>query len=108
MVGSPGAGVGAENRRAASEDRFLKGCLRRIGEARMPQALNGSQRPTARARRNEGGPSSYVRADDGVGPGQPASFYRFEESAGSGRSDMDLRDAIQRIAPEWPSYGCCA
>jgi transposase InsO family protein len=35
-----------------------------------------------------------------------ASYYRFEESVES-RSDsaMELRDAIQRIALEWPSYG---
>jgi hypothetical protein len=37
------------------------------------------------------------------------SFYRFQED-GPSRSDrsdrdMDLRDAIQRIALEWPSYG---
>ena len=35
-----------------------------------------------------------------------ASFYRFDENAPSSRNaDMDLRDAIQRIALEWPSYG---
>ncbi len=35
-----------------------------------------------------------------------ASFYRFNENAESGPDpDMDLRDAIQRIALEWPSYG---
>ena len=35
-----------------------------------------------------------------------ASYYRFEESIGSGSdSKMELRDAIQRIALEWPSYG---
>jgi transposase InsO family protein len=35
-----------------------------------------------------------------------ASFYRFDENAQPGRDpDMDLRDAIQRIALEWPSYG---
>jgi putative transposase len=35
-----------------------------------------------------------------------ASYYRFEEGVGSGSdSDMELRDAIQRIALEWPSYG---
>jgi transposase InsO family protein len=35
-----------------------------------------------------------------------ASFYRFDEE-GPARpdADMDLRDAIQRIALEWPSYG---
>ena len=35
-----------------------------------------------------------------------ASYYRFEESVeSSADSDMELRDAIQRIALEWPSYG---
>jgi transposase InsO family protein len=33
-----------------------------------------------------------------------ASFYRFNEDARPDR-DMDLRDAIQRIALQWPSYG---
>jgi putative transposase len=33
-----------------------------------------------------------------------ASFYRFREEAKPDR-DMDLRDAIQRVALEWPSYG---
>jgi transposase InsO family protein len=35
-----------------------------------------------------------------------ASFYRFDESTHTSQdADMDLRDAIQRIALEWPSYG---
>ena len=35
-----------------------------------------------------------------------ASFYRFDENAHPGRdTDMELRDAIQRIALQWPSYG---
>jgi putative transposase len=35
-----------------------------------------------------------------------ASFYRFDKEARSGPDpDMDLRDAVQRIALEWPSYG---
>ena len=35
-----------------------------------------------------------------------ASFYRFDEDAAPRPDrDMDLRDAIQRIALEWPSYG---
>ena len=33
-----------------------------------------------------------------------ANFYRFSEEAKPDR-DMDLRDALQRIASEWPSYG---
>src|SRR5947199_165182 len=35
-----------------------------------------------------------------------ASFYRYDEDAALRPDrDMDLRDAIQRIALEWPSYG---
>jgi len=35
-----------------------------------------------------------------------ASYYGFDENAESGAdSDMDLRDAIQRVALEWPRYG---
>jgi hypothetical protein len=35
-----------------------------------------------------------------------ASFYRYEEDAAERPDrDMDLRDAIQRIALAWPSYG---
>jgi putative transposase len=35
-----------------------------------------------------------------------ASYYRFDENAKpDADSDMKLRDAIQRIALEWPSYG---
>jgi putative transposase len=35
-----------------------------------------------------------------------SSFYRFDADSDSGPdTDMDLRDALQRIALEWPSYG---
>jgi len=35
-----------------------------------------------------------------------SGFYRFDDSVKPGPdADMDLRDAIQRIALEWPSYG---
>jgi putative transposase len=35
-----------------------------------------------------------------------ASFYRFDENAHPVRDvDMELRDAIQRIALQWPAYG---
>jgi putative transposase len=35
-----------------------------------------------------------------------SGFYRFDDCAGPRPdSHMDLRDAIQRIALEWPSYG---
>ena len=34
-----------------------------------------------------------------------SGFYRFHTAEPSPDRDMDLRDAIQRIALEWPSYG---
>ena len=34
-----------------------------------------------------------------------SGFYRFQDAEPSTDRDMDLRDAIQRIAVEWPSYG---
>jgi len=34
-----------------------------------------------------------------------SGFYRFQDAEPSPDHDMDLRDAIQRIALEWPSYG---
>jgi putative transposase len=35
-----------------------------------------------------------------------SSFYRFQQERQTGPDpDMDLRDAVQRIAVEWPSYG---
>ena len=34
-----------------------------------------------------------------------SGFYRFETAEPRSDRDMDLRDAIQRIALEWPSYG---
>jgi hypothetical protein len=32
-------------------------------------------------------------------------FYRFDDAGPHPDHDMDLRDAIQKIALEWPSYG---
>ncbi len=34
-----------------------------------------------------------------------SGFYRFQDAEPSTDRDMDLRDAIQRMAVEWPSYG---
>jgi len=55
-----------------------------------------------------------VRADRGLtiehmvelGRVSRSGFYRFQEDRPAGPDpDMDLRDAIQHIALEWPSYG---
>jgi hypothetical protein len=55
------------------------------------------------ARRNEGQAGTNHRAEDGVGPGFPVRLLRFQNAEPSEDRDMDLRDAIQRIAVEWPS-----
>jgi putative transposase len=47
-----------------------------------------------------------VRRMNQLGRVSRAGFYRFDENANRGEDeDMALRDAIQRIALEWPSYG---
>jgi len=37
-----------------------------------------------------------------------AGYYRFLTTPEAGDADIDLRDAIQRIALEFPSYGAAA
>jgi len=34
-----------------------------------------------------------------------SGFYRFDDAEPGSDRDMGLRDAIQKIAVEWPSYG---
>jgi putative transposase len=41
----------------------------------------------------------------GLGRVSRSGFYRFEDSEPGPDRDMELRDAIQKIAVEWPSYG---
>ena len=37
-----------------------------------------------------------------LGRGSRPSFYRFDPARKAGDRDLELRDAIQRIALEWP------
>jgi putative transposase len=92
----------------ALEIDFLKGCLQRIEEQRMLQALTGNPRSTGRSQEE-------VKANRGLtiermvelGRVSRSGFYRFGDGEQRRRADrdMDLRDAIQRIALEWPCYG---
>ena len=50
---------------------FLKGCLQRIEEQRMLQALTGNPRSTGKSKRNEGGPRSDRAAHGGAGRREP-------------------------------------
>jgi putative transposase len=40
-----------------------------------------------------------------LGRASRSGFYRFDDAAPGPDPDMGLRDAIQKIAVEWPSYG---
>ena len=86
---------------------FLKGCLQRI-EGATDAASTDWKSAVYRKVEEE------VKADRGLtiermvelGQVSRSGFYRFDEDAKPGPDpDMDLRDAIQRIALEWPSYG---
>ncbi len=85
----------------ALELDFLKGCLQRIEEQRMLQALTGKPRST-------GGAQEEMKANRGLsiermvklGRVSRSGFYRFQDADPSLDRDMDLRDAIQRIALE--------
>jgi transposase len=91
----------------ALEIDFLQGCLQRIEEQRMLQAL---QRKSAVYRKVQeemkaGGGLTTARMVE-LGGVSRASFYRYDEDgAPQPDRDMDLRDAVQRIALAWPSYG---
>ena len=107
LVGRPDRRVGAEDRPAGTGDRFFEGVL-------------AAHRGTADAAGIDWKSAVYrkvqeeVKADRGLtiermvelGRVSRSGFYRFDEDAKPGPdTDMDLRDAIQRIALEWPSYG---
>lgn len=51
-------------------------------------------------------PGLTIERMEELGRVSRSGFYRFDEDAKPGPlTDLDLRDAIQRIALEWPSYG---
>src|SRR5258708_4573220 len=107
LGGRPCSGSGAEGRPAGSGDRFFEGVL-------------AAHRGTADAAGTDWQSEVFrkigeeVKADRGLAVERMvklagvsrASYYRFDENAETGRDpDMDLRDAIQRVALDWPAYG---
>src|SRR5690242_8768313 len=107
MVGGPGGRAGAEGRPAGSGDRFFE---RVLAAHRGSADAAGVEWKSAVYRKvkeeMKAGRGLTVERMTELARVSRASFYRFEENAGSGGdADMDLRDAIQRIALEWPSYG---
>ena len=103
----PGRGTGAEGRPAGAGDRFFEGVL---AAHRGAADVAGTDWESAVFRKVK----KEVKAGGGLAVKRMvklarvsrASYYRFDENAASGAdADMDLRDAIQRVALEWPSYG---
>ena len=107
LVGGADRGVGAEGRPADSGDRFFE---RVLAAHRGTADAAGTDWKSAVYRKIE----EEVEANRGLtvkrmaelgGVSRP-SFYRFEEEdSPKVDRDMDLRDAIQRIALKWPRYG---
>ena len=92
--------------RQTLEIDFLKGCLQRIEEQRM---LQGMKWKSAVYRKVQ----EEVKAQRGLtiermvklGRVSRSDFYRFaEDRPPAPNRDLDLRDSLQRIALEWPSY----
>src|SRR3954470_6326350 len=107
LVRRPDRGVGAESRSADAGDRFFEGVL---AAHRGAADAAGVDWKSAVYRKVE----EEVKANRGLtiermvelGRVSRSGFYRFDGHARPGvATDMDLRDAIQRIALEWPSYG---
>src|ERR1700733_6613675 len=107
LVRRPGCGSGAKGGPAGAGDRFFEGVL---AAHRGAADVAGTEWESAVFRKvkeevKAGGGLTIERMVN-LARVSRASYYRFDENAESGvDSDMDLRDAIQRIALEWPSYG---
>src|SRR5579864_6695593 len=107
MVGGPGSGAGAQDWSADGGDRFFERVLaahRRTADAAgidWKSAVYGQVGEEMSA----GGRLTIERMVE-LGQVSRSGFYRFEAKPAKGSDkDMELRDAIQRIALEWPSYG---
>jgi hypothetical protein len=107
MAERPGCGAGAEDRPAGVGDRFFEGVL---AAHRRAADLAGIEWKSAVYGQIE----EESKLDQGLtiastaklGHVSRAGYYRFGvEALTPVDPDMDLRDAIQPIALQWPSYG---
>src|SRR6187402_1244957 len=107
LVRWPSCRAGTQGRPAGAGDRFFEGVL---AAHRGAADAAGTDWQSAVYRKIE----EEVKLDRGLtiqrmvklGRVSRSGFYRFTRSGQRRKdADMDLRDAIQRIALEWPSYG---
>src|SRR5258708_546887 len=107
LVRRPDRRVGAQGRPADVGDRFFAGVL---AAHRGAADAAGTEWKSAVYRKvkeeMKAGRGLTIARMVEMGGVSRASFYRYDEDdALQPDRDMDLRDAIQRIALEWPSYG---
>src|SRR5437870_1216359 len=107
LVGRPDRRAGAQGRPAGAGDRFFEGVLaahRGAADAAGTDWKSAVYRKVQEEMKAGRGLTTARMVE--LGGVSRASFYRYDED-GCVRPDrdMDLRDAIQRIALEWPSYG---
>ena len=90
----------------ALEIDFLKGCFRRIDEQRKLQAV--TEKPLCLpADPDPKGRSRSLDRETHVGFGgrDPGAFVSLSAPLAGAGPDLEVRDTIQRIAAEFPSYG---
>ena len=86
----------------------MKGCFRRIDEQRKLQAVTGKTRCVYQQiqTQRDGAEALTAKRMCALAGVSRAGFYRFPPRwPGPDYPDMELRDTIQRIAVEFPSYG---
>src|SRR5262249_27757927 len=90
----------------AMEIDFLKRGWQNVEEQRLLRALNNGAPSTKQVPKEVKTETrlSVIRMGEVAGFSR-AGYYRFLDSVKPTPADMDLRDEMQKIALEWPSYG---
>ena len=84
----------------------MKGCLQRIEEQRQLQAVTGKPLSTSRSKaKGAGAKALSVKRMCALAKVSRVGFYRGRHDECTLDRDLKLREAIQRIALEFPSYG---
>src|SRR5215469_3036081 len=93
--------------RQALEIDFFRRCLQHVEEQRKLQALNTSGSSTLPHLEKEMSLATPIPLERlcGLAHVSRAGYYRWQNAVPAVDADLDLRDEIQRIALELPSYG---
>ena len=89
----------------AMEIDFLKRALQHVEEQRLLRATNAARLLRQIEEEVKAGTGLSVSRMCEVSGFSRAGYYRFLDPEKPAGADMDLRDQIQKMALEWPSYG---